>query len=99
MRWLRRSSSQGIAILDRVRARLGRPREVSAPEVFTARSSPPATETDRPERIVPADAPSVRVHSDRLARPSARIALTPAQALELAREGTEALHRDRPSAS
>jgi hypothetical protein len=85
-------------MLDRVRTRFGRARDRSAPEVFTARSSPSETETPRPERIVPTAAPTVRVHPERVSRPSARVELTPAQALELARDGAEALHRQRPRA-
>jgi hypothetical protein len=40
----------------------------------------------------------VRVHPDRVARKQARVALTPAQALELAEHGTESLQRRRPTA-
>jgi hypothetical protein len=47
---------------------------------------------------VPAAAPAVRVHPERLERPRTRVELTPAQALALARDGTEALQRRRPSA-
>jgi hypothetical protein len=85
-------------MLDRVRARFGRARKPTAPEVFTARSSPSEDEAPRSERVVPTAAPTVRVHPERLARPSARVQLTPAQALELARDGAEALHRRRPRA-
>jgi hypothetical protein len=66
--------------------------------VFTARSSPPTLDAPQPERVVPTDAPSVRVHPDRVARPRARVRLSPAQALELAEHGTEGLERRRPTA-
>jgi hypothetical protein len=98
VRRLRRSATPRITILDRVRARFGRRVERSAPEVFTARSSPPAFDTPPAERIVPTAVPSVRVHPDRVARKQARVALTPAQALELAEHGTESLQRRRPTA-
>lgn len=85
-------------MLDRVRARFGRHGERSAPALFTARTSPTDHEIRVRERVVPVDAPSVRVHADRLDRPRPRIELTPAQALELARDGNAALHRERPVA-
>jgi hypothetical protein len=67
--------------------------------MFTARSSPTTSSAEVPERVVPVDAPSVRVHAGRLDRQARRVELTPSQALELAREGTEAVRRrQRPTA-
>lgn len=97
----RRPVPQLAGLLRRLRDRFRRAEpESTSPGLFTARRSPAVgTEVpDIPDPVVPTTSPSVTVHVERLERPSARVSLTPSQALELAREGHESLHRRRPRA-
>lgn len=98
MRNERRPSPQRAGFLGRLRARLRRAEpDPTARGLFTARRSP-TVGTRVPGSVVPVDAPRVTVHPSRLERPIGRVELTPSQALELAREGPEALTRRRPEA-
>lgn len=92
---------QLAGLLRRLRARLRRAEpQPTSPGLFTARRSPTVgTEVPHiPDPVIPTASPSVSVHAERLERPSARVSLTPSQALELARDGHESLHRQRPQA-